>query len=411
MPIVRLFTRSPSNPKHADADADTIHVGGGHHAMPTFTGPRLDDIRTPERLWEGSARPDIAARIAASEPKRMPNYPLGARSDASSTNGAEVGIAVGISLTVHVALKENLAVAALVIVGEQDHRGKTAETEAVGAIATAPVVATSEVTHEASVAFESDLGRTAAQGGGTEAAAHCSLPSSMEASVVGGHVPVLGQSTEAMSFSDESLLNTFGADMASTEVAAAPSLSMAQQADTSTTALPQPGQHPVSTRTSLSLPRPGILASDAWRRMAQNALGIVNFLLTSEPRSMQAGLGLSPLPHGWIQPGQVAIPSDLMSTTPRRTSSVYSDAFDLTTLTQAIIHEQQEQQTHIIAALEWEISQLRCDLRELRVVTDRIRKMLRDMADSATSISQLLMAAQKQCEIERRKRLANFAVI
>ncbi|KAJ2976229.1 hypothetical protein NQ176_g5076 [Zarea fungicola] len=94
-----------------------------------------------------------------------------------------------------------------------------------------------------------------------------------------------------------------------------------------------------------------------------------------------------------------------------RTSSVYSDAFDLTTLTQAIIHEQQEQQTHIIAALEWEISQLRCDLRELRVVTDRIRKMLRDMADSATSISQLLMAAQKQCEIERRKRLANFAVI
>ncbi|KAJ2967484.1 hypothetical protein NQ176_g9638 [Zarea fungicola] len=100
-----------------------------------------------------------------------------------------------------------------------------------------------------------------------------------------------------------------------------------------------------------------------------------------------------------------------MSTTPRRASSVYSDAFDLTTLTQAIIHEQQEQQTHIIAALEWEISQLRCDLRELRVVTDRIRKMLRDMADSATSISQLLMAAQKQCEIERRKRLANFAVI
>ncbi|KAJ2978734.1 hypothetical protein NQ176_g3656 [Zarea fungicola] len=231
----------------------------------------------------------------------------------------------------------------------------------------------------------------------------------MEASVVGGHVPVFGQSTEAMSFSDESLLHAFGADVAGTEAAAAPSLSMAQQADTSTTALPQPGQHPVSTRASL--PRPGILATDAWRRMAQNALGIVNLLLTSEPRSMQAGLGLSPLQHGWVQPGQVAIPSDLMSTTPRRTSSVYSDAFDLTTLTQAIIHEQQEQQTHIIAALEWEISQLRCDLRELRVVTDRIRKMLRDMADSSTSISKLLMAAQKQCEIERRKRLANFAVI
>ncbi|KAJ2981970.1 hypothetical protein NQ176_g1692 [Zarea fungicola] len=159
--------------------------------------------------------------------------------------------------------------------------------------------------HEVSVAFESDLSRPVVQGGGTEAAADCSLPGSMEASVVGGHVPVIGQSTEAMSFADESLLHAFGADMAVTEAAAAPSLSIAQQADTSTTALPQPEQYPVSTRASL--PRPGILASDAWRRMAQNALGIVNLLLTSEPRSMQAELGLSPLQRGWVQPGQVAI--------------------------------------------------------------------------------------------------------
>jgi hypothetical protein len=100
-----------------------------------------------------------------------------------------------------------------------------------------------------------------------------------------------------------------------------------------------------------------------------------------------------------------------MSAMQRRSSSVYSDAFDLTALTATIVHEQREQQTHIIAALEWEIRQLRLDLRDLCLTTDRARKRLHEMADLAASISQMLTAAQKQCEIEGKKRLANFSVI
>lgn len=100
-----------------------------------------------------------------------------------------------------------------------------------------------------------------------------------------------------------------------------------------------------------------------------------------------------------------------MSPTQGRTSSVYSDAFDLTTLNETILHEQREQQAHIITALEWEISQLRRDLAKLRLAADNARKKLHEMADSVTRISQMLTAARQQREIEDRKRLANFAVI
>lgn len=90
---------------------------------------------------------------------------------------------------------------------------------------------------------------------------------------------------------------------------------------------------------------------------------------------------------------------------------MYSDAFDLTALTETIVHEQREQQTLVITALEWEVSQLRLDLRDLRLTTDRARNMLHEMAGLVASLSQMLTAAQKQCEIEGRKRLANFAMI
>ncbi|KAJ3495023.1 hypothetical protein NLG97_g3694 [Lecanicillium saksenae] len=104
-------------------------------------------------------------------------------------------------------------------------------------------------------------------------------------------------------------------------------------------------------------------------------------------------------------------PADLMSTPQRHTSSVYSDAFDLTELTETISHEECEQQADAVAALESEVQQLRRDLRRLRFMADRGQRALHEMANLVMSISQMLAAVRNQCKIEGRKRLANFAVL
>lgn len=120
---------------------------------------------------------------------------------------------------------------------------------------------------------------------------------------------LFGQPTEAMKLLDESFFTNFGTDMPVAEAAAAapPPAGTAHQEDasTSTTALPQLGRQDSFRRAAA--PRPGLLASETWRRMAQNALGIVNLLLAPEPSSNQAGMGMPPLQHGWMQQSQVSI--------------------------------------------------------------------------------------------------------
>lgn len=162
--------------------------------------------------------------------------------------------------------------------------------------------------HRISASRQSDPGCIATQGGGTGSAADCSPPRSMETSAAEGGTQVFGQPTEAMNLLDESFFTNFGADMAVTEAAAAPppmGIPRQENAYRSTAALLQLGQQ-VSFRRAAA-PKPGLLASETWRRMAQNALGIVNLLLAPEPSGTQAGLGMPPLQHGWMQQGQVAI--------------------------------------------------------------------------------------------------------
>ncbi|KAM3526960.1 hypothetical protein MY4038_006576 [Beauveria bassiana] len=192
--------------------------------------------------------------------------------------------------------------------------------------------------HETSVSRHSDLGRAATQGAGAGGAADRSPPGSLETSAVVGATQAFEQTDEAMDLLNESFFGNFGADMDVTEAAAEPvPVVVVQREDASAAALPQPAYPPVLMQASP--PRPGMMASDAWRRMAQNALGIVNLLLAPEPRSVQAGLSMPPSQPGRVLQGQ------------RRSSSVYSDAFDLTELTETILREQREQQTHIITAL------------------------------------------------------------
>ena len=163
--------------------------------------------------------------------------------------------------------------------------------------------------HRISASRQSDPGGTAMQGGGTGTAADCAPPSSMEASAVEAGTQLFGQPTEAMKLLDESFFTNFGTDMPVAEAAAAapPPAGTAHQEDasTSTTALPQLGRQDSFRRAAA--PRPGLLASETWRRMAQNALGIVNLLLAPEPSSNQAGMGMPPLQHGWMQQSQVSI--------------------------------------------------------------------------------------------------------
>ncbi|KAM3516636.1 hypothetical protein MY4038_010364, partial [Beauveria bassiana] len=145
--------------------------------------------------------------------------------------------------------------------------------------------------HEGSVRRQSDLGCAAKPGGGAGGAAHCSPPGSMETSTVEGATQVFEQSAEAMDLLHGSFYNDLGVDMTVTEVVAAHSpVAIARRDDASAAALPQPEHQPVSTHASL--PRTGMAASGAWRRMAQDALGTVNLLLASDPRSMQAELGM-----------------------------------------------------------------------------------------------------------------------
>ncbi|KAJ3495101.1 hypothetical protein NLG97_g3630 [Lecanicillium saksenae] len=260
--------------------------------------------------------------------------------------------------------------------------------------------------------------------GGT---AGCPPPGPVDAPAAEGHAPESGQPTATVNFGSRPLVNGFGAYMVANQEAALPSVGIARQGGVSSAAATQQSWQPVAS--GASQPWSGIQAGEAWRRMVWNALGIVDLLLAPEPGTMQSGHTTPVLQDSWAQKGRVAAvclnststhdpavalpggPADLMSTTQRHTSSVYSDAFDLTELTETIPHEECEEQADVVAALESEVQQLRRDLRRLRFMADRGQRALHEMANLVMSISQMLAAVRNQCKIEGRKRLANFAVL
>ncbi|KAJ3482191.1 hypothetical protein NLG97_g7632 [Lecanicillium saksenae] len=232
--------------------------------------------------------------------------------------------------------------------------------------------------------------------GGT---AGCPPPGPVDAPAAEGHAPESGQPTATVNFGSRPLVNGFGAYMVANQEAALPSVGIARQDGVSSAAATQQSWQPVAS--GASQPWSGIQAGETWRRMVRNALGIVDLLLAPEPGTMHSGHTTPVLQDSWAQKGRVA----------RHTSSVYSDAFDLTELTKTISHEEWEEQADAVAALESEVQQLRRDLRRLRFMADRGQRALHEMANLVMSISQMLAAVRNQCKIEGRKRLANFAVL
>ncbi|TQV90482.1 hypothetical protein IF1G_10805 [Cordyceps javanica] len=202
--------------------------------------------------------------------------------------------------------------------------------------------------------------------GGT---AGCPPPASVDGPAAEGHAAESGQPNATVNFGSGPLVNGFGAYTVANQEAALPSVGIARQDGVSSAAATQQSWQPVASG-----------ASQPWS-------------------GIQAAVAL---------PGGLA---DLMSTTQRHTSSVYSDAFDLTELTETISHEEWEQQADAVAALESEVLQLRRDLRRLRFMADRGQRALHEMANLVMSISRMLAAVRNQCKIEGRKRLANFAVL
>ncbi|MGH7964369.1 MAG: hypothetical protein ACRERD_21555 [Candidatus Binatia bacterium] len=118
------------------------------------------------------------------------------------------------------------------------------------------------------------------------AAVDWSLPSPADASAVEDHVLEREQPDTA-------------------EEAALPPWGIARQENASSAAATQQGGQRLASQGPR--PRSGAQTGEAWRRMVQNALGIVDLLLAPKSRPMQTGLTTPALQDNWAPQGRVAV--------------------------------------------------------------------------------------------------------
>ncbi|KAK2742898.1 hypothetical protein CKAH01_18440 [Colletotrichum kahawae] len=92
---------------------------------------------------------------------------------------------------------------------------------------------------------------------------------------------------------------------------------------------------------------------------------------------------------------------------PRRTSSVYSDTFELDDLLQRLTKQADEQYDTAIALLLQENMALQRELKAMRHFQRIMNSLVRDLAESTDKLGELLRTTRSRLEQRRASYLAN----
>lgn len=92
---------------------------------------------------------------------------------------------------------------------------------------------------------------------------------------------------------------------------------------------------------------------------------------------------------------------------PNRSSSVYSDSFDL----EGLLRDLETARDSTVEELEGERDALWAELAPLRSASASMYQAVAKAAEIATTLSRIHDGAQRTIDIERKKRLANSTVI